>query len=170
MKIEFVNPFLAAAYHVLEQEIKAEIKKGDIAIQESPLKSEEVTVLVGVTGEVQGVVMYCMSERTAKNFASAMMGEVMPVFDKLVESAIAEMGNVITGSASGMLEQSGYSCTIAPPSVISGRGLMISTLAIKRLVIPVLTPLGDLTIHVALQDKKDATPMALNTGAGLAQQ
>lgn len=156
MKVEFINPFLAAAYHVLEKEIQTEVRKGDISIQESPLKSDEVTVLVGVTGDVQGVVMYCMSERTAKNFASAMMGEVMPVFDKLVESAIAEIGNVITGVASGMLERAGYNSTIAPPSVISGRGLMISTLAIKRLVIPVETDLGTLTIHVALQDQRES--------------
>lgn len=155
MKVEFINPFLAAAYHVLEKEIQTEVRKGDISIQESPLKSDEVTVLVGVTGDIQGVVMYCMSERTAKNFASTMMGEVMPVFDKLVESAIAEIGNVITGVASGMLERAGYNSTIAPPSVISGRGLMISTLAIKRLVIPVESDLGTLTIHVALQDHTD---------------
>lgn len=153
MKAEFVNPFLAAAYQTLEQEIRCEVKKGPVTLQESPLASDEVTVLVGVTGSVHGVVMYCMSERTAKAFVSAMTGEMVPVFDKIVESAIAEMGNVITGLASGLLEKAGYPCNIAPPSVITGRGVVISTLAIKRLVIPVETAHGSVIIHVALQEE-----------------
>lgn len=139
---------------MLDQEVKCPVKKGVISIEESPLASDEVTVLVGVTGSIKGVVMYCMSERTAKAFVGAMTGETVPVFDKLVESAIAEMGNVITGLASALLEKAGYPSNIAPPSVITGRGVVISTLAIKRLLIPLETPMGVVTIHVALQENR----------------
>ena len=152
MKAEFVNPFLKAAYNVLQQEARCEVNRGPVTMQESALASDEVTVLIGVTGKIQGVVMYCMSERTAKSLVSAMTGDITPVFDKMVESAVAEMGNVITGVASTLLEKQGYNCTISPPSVISGRGVVISTLSIKRLVIPAETPLGTVTIHVALQE------------------
>lgn len=155
LKAEFVNPFLTAAFQVLEAEMNCAPQKGMVGMSESPLHSDEVTVLVGVTGNIKGVVMYCMSERTAKSFVGAMTGEVVPIFDKIVESAVAEIGNVITGIASGLLEKAGFQCKIAPPSVITGRGVVISTLAIKRLVIPVETPLGNINIHVALQENLD---------------
>lgn len=154
MKVEFINPFLTAACQVIEQEIKCPVGKGALRVQESPLASDEVTVLIGVTGEVKGVVLYCLGERTAKAFVGAMTGEATPTFDRMAESAVAEMGNVITGLASSMLEKAGYRCHISPPSLITGRGVVISTLAIKRLVIPLETPLGEIAIHVAMQEAR----------------
>ncbi len=152
MKAEFVNPFVTSAFNVLQTETKSEVTKGSVTLQDSPLVSEEVTVLIGVVGRVQGLVLYGMSEKAAKGIVSAMTGETVAVFDNLAESAVAELGNVITGLASGELEQAGYPCKIAPPSVVVGRGTSISTLAIKRLVIPLQTRLGDLTVHVALRE------------------
>ncbi|MGE5589064.1 MAG: chemotaxis protein CheX [Bacillota bacterium] len=153
MKAEFINPFVSAALQVLQTECRVTARKGQISIQESPLASDDLTVLIGVTGRVQGLVLYNMSEKTAKSMVSAMTGEPIPVFDKMSESAIAELGNVITGIASGELEAAGYPCTIAPPSLISGRGVMISTLTIKRLVIPLeLDAMGSIQIHVALRE------------------
>jgi len=152
VKAEFVNPFVTSAFQVLQTETKSEVTKGNVTLQDSPLVSDEVTVLIGVVGRVQGLVLYGMSEKTAKGIVSAMTGETIAVFDNLAESAVAELGNVVTGLASGELEQAGYPCKIAPPSVVVGRGTSISTLAIKRLVIPLQTRLGDLTVHVALRE------------------
>lgn len=152
MKVEFVNPFVTAAYQVLQTETRSEITKGQVSLQESPLVSDEVTVLIGVVGRAQGLVLYGMSEKTAKGIVGAMTGEVVAVFDSMAESAVAELGNVITGLASGELERAGYPCKIAPPSVVVGKGTSISTLNIKRLVIPLITKFGDLHVHVALRE------------------
>ncbi len=152
MKAEFVNPFVTSAFQVLQTETKAEVTKGTVTLQDSPLVSDEVTVLIGVVGRAQGLVLYGMSERTAKGLVSVMTGEQVSIFDSLAESAVAELGNVITGLASGELERAGYPCKIAPPSVVVGRGTSISTLSIKRLVIPLQTKYGDIAVHVALRE------------------
>ncbi|MFO7172347.1 MAG: chemotaxis protein CheX [Bacillota bacterium] len=152
MKAEFVNPFVSAAYRVLQTETRTEVTKGQVTLEDSPLVSDEVTVLIGVVGRAQGLVLYGMSERTAKGIVGAMIGEAVPVFDAMAESAIAELGNVITGLASGELERAGYPCKIAPPSVVVGKGTSISTLSIKRLVIPLYTKFGELQVHVALRE------------------
>lgn len=152
MKAEFVNPFVGSAFQVLQTETKADVGKGNVTIQDSPLVSDEVTVLIGVVGRAQGLVLYGMSEKTAKGLVSSMTGETITVFDNLAESAVAELGNVITGLASGELERAGYPCKIAPPSVVVGRGTSISTLSIKRLVIPLETKFGEITVHVALRE------------------
>lgn len=151
--MEFINPFVKAAYDVLQQEIKANIEKGALSIEESSFTTqEEVTVLIGVTGKLQGVAIYSLSERTAKNIVSEMLNERIPIFDAMVESAIAEMGNVISGLAAAGLEANGYICNIAPPTVVIGRGVIISTVNIKKLVIPLNTQFGSVRISVALKE------------------
>jgi len=153
MKVEFILPFVKGAVDVLKAEANADVEKGTLSIEESSMTTQEdVTVLIGVTGQLQGVVMYSLSERTARNLVSTMLNERIPVFNDMVESAIAEMGNVISGIASAELEAAGYICKIAPPTMIQGRGVIISTINIKRLVIPLGTPLGELKISVALRE------------------
>lgn len=152
MKAEFVSPFVNSASQVLEKETGARVTQGQVSLEESPLASDEVTVLIGVVGRVQGLVLYGMSQKTALAIVSAMTGEEAGALDAMAESAIAEMGNVITGVASGDLERAGFPCKIAPPSVVVGKGTSISTLSIKRLVIPLETDLGPITIHVALRE------------------
>lgn len=150
MKVEFINPFVKAASDVLKAEVNAQFQKGELTIQASSFTSQDVTVMIGVTGSIMGIVLYGMSEKTAKNIVSAMLNEHIAVFDKMVESAIAEMGNVITGAASAELHNAGFVCNIAPPSVISGKGVIISTIDIKRLVIPLTSEVGELEISLAL--------------------
>lgn len=152
VKADFVNPFVTAACQVLETETKGSVRRGQVTVKDSPLVSDEVTVLIGVVGKAQGLVLYGMSETTARKLVSTMTGEEIAAFDALAESAVAELGNVITGVASGELEKAGYSVKIAPPSVVVGKGTTISTLSIKRLVIPLETSQGEITMHVALRE------------------
>ena len=154
MKVEFINPFVTATIKVLETETgrSVPVEKGQLSIEASSHTCQDVTVLIGVIGAVQGVVMYGMSERTAKNIVSALLNERIAVFNDMVESAIAEMGNVITGIASSELENAGYASTLAPPTVITGRGVIISTINIKRLQIPLVTEFGEIEVGVALRE------------------
>lgn len=154
MKVEFISPFVTATVKVLETETGRAIpvEKGQLSIEASSHTCQDVTVLIGVIGAVQGVVMYGMSERTAKNIVSTIINERIAVFNEMVESAVAEMGNVITGIASSELEKAGYQCTIAPPTVITGRGVIISTINIKRLQIPLITEFGEIEVGVALRE------------------
>lgn len=152
MKVEFILPFVTATVKVLETETGRAISvdKGQLNIEASSHTCQDVTVLIGVIGAVQGIVMYGFSERTSKNIVSALLNERIVVFNEMVESGIAEMSNVITGIASAELEKAGYPSTLAPPTVISGRGVVISTINIKRLQIPLRTEFGDIDIGVAL--------------------
>ncbi|MFZ5641469.1 MAG: chemotaxis protein CheX [Bacillota bacterium] len=155
MKIEFIRPFIVTTQEVLNTELNRTVsmEKGEMNLEQTSYTTQDITVIIGVIGAVQGIVMYGLAERTAKNIVSAMLGQPVPVFDRMVESAIAEMGNVITGIASRELEKAGYPCTLAPPTVVSGRGVVISTLSIKRLQIPLLTDLGQIDLSVALRER-----------------
>jgi len=151
MRAEIINPFLQAASEVLESELGSPPQRGAIGLQRSAYTSDEVTAVVAVTGEVAGMVLFAMTESTARAMVSKMMGQDFPELDALAQSGIAEIGNVITGRASCLLSEAGFPSDLAPPMLIVGRGSMISTLDVQRLVIPMETEFGQVEIQVALK-------------------
>lgn len=151
LKAGLVNPFLESAYKFLQKEINMEVTRGQLRLEASKATSGEVNVALGVAGDAEGIVLYSMSEKTAKAIAAALLGEPVPMFNELAESSIAEMGNIITGQAAAGLEEHGYVCKLTPPTIIAGKGVMISTVDIQRLVIPIELPVGFIEISVALR-------------------
>lgn len=154
MKIEYVNPFITASLSVLETVLGAKPVRGELAVQPSSFTSQQISVVCGVTGQVQGQVIYGMAQRTAHQIASTMIGSPVKIFDQLAASAIAELGNMISGNASHQLLDAGYVCDITPPTIIQGTEVAICMLAIPAIVIPLQAPQGDLFITVGLQSKK----------------
>jgi chemotaxis protein CheX len=151
MRAEIINPFLQAATEVLESELGSPPRRGAIGLQRSAYTSNEVTAVVAVTGEVAGMVLFAMNEKTAKGIVSRMMGQDFPDFDALAQSGIAELGNVITGRAAMLLSEAGFPSDLAPPMLLVGKGTMISTLDVQRIVVPIETEFGEIEVQVALK-------------------
>ncbi|MAG35942.1 MAG: chemotaxis protein CheX [Dehalococcoidia bacterium] len=155
MQAALVNPFLAAAIEVIEQETGLQVTRGDLRMQKSTHLGHDLTVILAVTGAAEGVVLYGMSVETALGIVGNIMGEEFPEFDELAESGIAELGNVITGRATALLEEAGLNSDISPPTIVHGAGTRLSTLDLARLVIPLTTEVGPIEIDVALRERKD---------------
>jgi chemotaxis protein CheX len=151
MKVAFVNPFIQAASEVLDAELGSETQRGDLRLHKSACTTDEITALVGVTGTVTGLVLYSMSEATALGIASRISGREFTEFDALAQSGIGELGNVITGRAAVLLSIAGYPANITPPALVIGKGTMITTLDLNRLILPLQTELGPLEIQVVLK-------------------
>jgi len=151
MKVEFVNPFLQAASEVLDSELGGEVERGTLRLQKTAFTTDEVTALVGVTGTLNGLVLYSMSQATALRIVSRVMSQEFEEFDAIAQSGIGELGNVITGRASVLLSEAGYPSNISPPAVVLGEGTMITTLDLIRLVLPLQTDVGPLEIQVVLK-------------------
>jgi len=152
MKVEFINPFVKAAIDVLRAEAGSDVQRGKLRLDLNPASSHEVTVMIGLTGNAQGIVLYGMSLDTAKALVSKMMGQPCEEFDSLAQSGIAEMGNVITGLASKGLAETGFKCHITPPTLIIGPNTTIGTLDIPRIALPLTTSCGEVEIHLAVRD------------------
>lgn len=156
MKAEFINSFLTAAMQVLESELGSAPTRGTIGLQRSAYTSDEVTAVVAVTGSVQGLVLVSMSEATARGMAGAMMGQVFRRFDALAQGGIGEIGNVITGRAAVLMAEVGFPSDLAPPMLIVGKGTLLSTLDVQRLVIPLTTEFGPIQVQLALKESAGA--------------
>ena len=72
-------------------------------------------------------------------------------FDRVAQSGIGELGNVITGRAGVLLSEAGYPSNITPPALVIGKASMITTLDLHRLVFPLQTDAGPLEIQVVLK-------------------
>ncbi len=153
MRVDFVDPFVRAAQEVLTQEASVGLKRGDLAISKSAYLTRDVTILLGVTGSLRGLVFYGMSKATAVAIAERMIGEERQEFDELSQSAIAELGNMITGRAATRLSENGYPSNLCPPGLILGKGSLFSTFEIPRLIVPFNTDVGLFEVQVALAER-----------------
>ena len=151
MRADVAQPFLLAAKGVLEQELGGEVGRGQISVECGDFEAGEITAVVGVTGALSGAVMYRMSEATALAIVGQMMSQEFKELDALARSGIGELGNVITGRAGVLLEKAGISADIAPPMLIVGRGGLMSSLDIARLVVPLETRVGGIDLQIALK-------------------
>lgn len=153
MDVKLLNPFIQAAVEVLKAEVGAIVSRGDISIQKSALTSDDITVLINLIGDVYGVVMYGMSTSTGLNMVSKIMGQDFAELNPLAQSGVAELGNVISGQATVRFSVAGYHSNISTPMVLTGNGVEISTLDFSRIVVPLETQFGLLTVHLALREK-----------------
>lgn len=151
MRAEVAQPFVLAAKGVLEQEIGGDIGRGRVSVEKGDFEAGEVTAVVGVTGNLSGAVLYRMSEATALAIVGQMMGRKFDELDALARSGVGELGNVITGRAGVLLERAGVRAEIAPPMLIVGRGGLMSSLDIPRLLVPLETGAGGIDLQIALK-------------------
>jgi len=153
VKVEFVNPFIQAATEVLESELGGESLRGELRLHTSAITTDEVTAIAGVTITVRGLVLYSMNEATATAIVSRTMNQEFVEFDALAQSGIGELGNVITGRAGALLSEAGYPSNMTPPAVVVGKGTMVTTLDLNRLVLPLETEVGNLEIQIVLRSE-----------------
>jgi chemotaxis protein CheX len=155
MNVKFLNPFVEAASEVLRVETGNDVQRGELRLENGMYVTDDLTVIISLVGAVDGTVFYSMSKPVSLKLASIILGEEMTELDSLAQSGIAEIGNVVTGRASMRLAEAGFETTISTPSLIIGNGASISTLDYPRLVVPLLTLAGAVTIHLALRMGKE---------------
>lgn len=152
MNVQFLNPFIEAAFMVLESEVGISAKRGPLSLRRSAATADDITVLVSMVGQVNGVVLYGLSETTAIAIVSKILDQPFDEFDSLAQSGIGELGNVITGQAGKRLAEAGFDSKISPPTMVMGKGTLISTLDFERLHVPLETEIGPIQIHLALRE------------------
>ncbi len=153
LKADLINPFLKAAFDILRRMGKTDATRGQLGLVSSPVKGDEVNVAIGITGDLSGQVVFCLSEETAVKLASNML-KGLPVLslDELAKSAISEFSNMVSGNAVAELGSQNIFCNITPPAVFVGRGVTVSAKDLDFLLIPLHTGLGNVRIFIALKE------------------
>jgi len=153
MKIEYINPFIEASQIVLKQIASMEVKLGKVYLKTTPYRSEDIIIMVGLTGKLRGQANFTMSRQFGLKLASCMMmGMPLTEFDDISKSAIAELANMIMGNAATLLYNRGISIDITPPSMVLGENMQVSPNKMKTICIPLLIDDDKIELDISTEE------------------
>jgi chemotaxis protein CheX len=151
MKAEYINPFLESARIVLETMINVRPTTGQLGVKDVKFVERYIWIQIGLTGQMQGDIVFGLHEEVALKLVSAMMGGfVLTEMDDIGKSAISELGNMISGNASTILYNQGVRVDITPPVIIHALAAA-GFVPKKALTIPLqMEGIGELDIQVII--------------------
>lgn len=79
---------------------------------------EKVNIMIEITGDLAGEVMYSFPKDTTLEMVKMMSGMEFNEIDDFVKSALGEIANIISGNAMTGLSQSQVVCDIRPPKIL----------------------------------------------------
>lgn len=151
MKAEYINPFLESAIVVIEQVVQIRPATGQLGLKDITYIENHIWIQIGMNGQMNGNIIFGLSEGVALKMISAMMGGyAISEIDEMGRSAISELGNMISGNASMLLYNQGVTVDITPPQVIQSAGVMDFSVT-KALTVPlIMDGIGQLDIQVMI--------------------
>jgi chemotaxis protein CheX len=154
MRVEYINPFVEAAFNVLKEVLNADVKRGELYLKSTTMSIMGVAALVGLAGDVEGRVLFDMTKETALNIAGTMNGEQFTALDELAKATITELANMITAQAVTKLHDLGFKFDLTPPALFSGENMEISNREVEALIVPMeLGSHGKIEINVAVRER-----------------
>ena len=156
MRVEYINPFVEAAYSVLKEVLDSDVKRGEIYLKPTSMSIMGVAALVGLAGDVEGRVLFDMTKATALHVSGSMNGEVFTVLDELAKATIQELANMITAQAVTKLHDLGFKFDLTPPALFTGDNMEVSTNLgeVEALIVPM--ELGEgrkIEVNVAIRER-----------------
>ncbi|WP_127532628.1 chemotaxis protein CheX [Paenibacillus kobensis] len=148
MKAEYINPFLESAKNVIEQVVQIKPATGQPGLKPIAIVDNLILVQIDIHGQMQGHIVFGISEPVALKMISAMMGGfAISQIDDIGKSAISELSNMISGNASTLLFNQGVQVDITPPVIVTA--LNSAMTAAKALTIPlIMDGIGEMDIQV----------------------
>lgn len=113
----------------------------------------ELTAMVGLAGQLCGLVTLRCTADSAASMASRMLGTEIPLGDKQMFDAIGEITNMVAGNFKNKLTGIGEECMLSVPTVIIGSDYDCHSMADgARLQVNVLFEGAPVTIAVEVHN------------------
>jgi len=153
MRVEYINPFVEAAFDILKEVLGDDIQRGELYLKSTSQTVQGVAAFVGLAGSVEGRVLFDMSMETALAVASEMNGEIFTELDDLGKATITELANMITAQAVTKLHDLGFTFDLTPPAIFTGVNMEITDNDVEALIVPVIVKQGKIEINVAVRER-----------------
>ncbi len=151
MNVEYINPFLNSTISAFDTMLQCTLKRGTPFAKEHHHPENEVSGIIGLSGQAQGTVVLGLNRDAALNATEAMLLERPAEINSDVTDAIGELANIIAGGAKAKLEH--LQLSIGLPTVITGKGYCVQ---FPSKVVPICIPFesewGSITVEVGLTD------------------
>ena len=83
MRIEYINPFVEASFDILNEILETSVKRGQLYLKKLGEAMKGVAVVIGVTGQVTGRIVFDMNEDTSLKLASKLNKEEFTEFNDM---------------------------------------------------------------------------------------
>jgi chemotaxis protein CheX len=89
----------------------------------------DYTSMVGLAGDLCGVLSFRCGQRAAAQIAGKMLGTDEDTSDECIRDALGEISNMVAGSFKAQLSDLAQQCMLSVPTVVSGKDYQLYPLA-----------------------------------------
>lgn len=148
MDVKLVNPFVESVNAVFETMLNLHPTRASVKIGQGGSDGKSLTSLVGLSGQVHGVVVLRFPPETALAVAGRMLGAEPSNTNGEVVDAISELVNIIAGSAKAKFEYD-PPLQLGLPTVVEGSEYRVKYPSKSVwLEVPFSCEVGDFTLEI----------------------
>jgi len=153
MKVEYINPFIESVFELFQTMLAAEVKRGEIGVSKGEGNPHDVMALIGLSGPARGTVSLAFPTATALTMVGQILGIEVTSVDETVSDGIAEIVNIVAGSAKAKLSQEGATpIDLSLPTVVRGDNYQIDyPTQTVWLEVPFNSSLGEFNLRVTFE-------------------
>ncbi len=150
MKLEYINPFVEAAYETLSQYINdGSLKSGDVALRKDISSMSGIAVILTLVDSVAGNIVIDLDKQTADNIVG-LMNEGHDVSEDVYYSTLKELVNLIGGLYVTKLYKLGFNLGVTPPMIIKGNDVDFVISESEALHVELSSSIGILNVLVSI--------------------
>ena len=156
MDAKTVNPFIIAAVNVIKENTGLNVAKENIFVQNGKFSPSGTGLVIDLSGGINGKIVYEFSKGVAARISQKMVERNIDMstsamdFKEMLNSAIQELGNQISGKAITLLAEAGTRCSISPPKFYLGQDMQLIHPHLKTIVLVLRTEFGNFSINIAM--------------------
>ncbi len=154
MKVEYINPFIESVYELFSTMLSAKVQRGDVGVAKGAAGNpRDIMALIGLSGPARGTVALAFPSATALAMVNSLLGTDTRVIDETVSDGIAELVNIVAGSAKAKLTQGGGApIDLSLPTVVRGANWSVDHPSKSVwLEVPFQSDMGDFSLRVTFE-------------------
>lgn len=148
IQAKHLNTVLSGIEKVLVTYLGFTVQTGAASMQQPFVNTENVSVMVGMTGDLRGEIILSMDDEVLKGIISTMCGFKVETIDDMGWSAFAEFGNWVGAACCTAFHGLELNTNITPPVIHEGKGSLRTSS--KFISIPVFINEMTIMAHISL--------------------
>ncbi|WP_088102717.1 chemotaxis protein CheX [Halalkalibacter urbisdiaboli] len=151
MNVKHINAICRATKEILSSHFGVEVTPLAPSAGTGSVPSNDISVILGVKGQLTGQIVCSFSEDTAKKIVGIMMGGMqIEQLDEMGWSAVQEFGNWVAGTTATELSKEECIIDVTTPIISEGESKYHS--GNPFVTVPLDSPIGGIDVHIAVKE------------------